>query len=128
MAGFAVPVLPFAVPWPGLFLRSSLFDQAARAGSAVPEPLRLAHLTGLADLPNDAGRLTVSDNRGTLFARGDVTATATWADDWLPGAVAALVAAAHCLGYGLGRRRARFGVAARMEVPARVRLGPGPVD
>jgi len=33
VAGFAVPVLPFAAPWPGLFLRSTLLDQASRAGS-----------------------------------------------------------------------------------------------
>ena len=111
----------------GLFLRSTLLDEAARVGSAVPEPLRLAHLTGLADLLNDAGRLTVSGNQGTLFARGAVTATVIWADSWLPVAVTALVAAVLGLGYGLGRRPARFATDATMEVPAKVSLGPGPL-
>ena len=39
LAGFTVTVLPFAAPWPGLFLRSTLLDQVARVGSAVPESL-----------------------------------------------------------------------------------------
>ena len=79
-----MPVLPFAAPWPGVFVRSTLLDQVSRAGSAVPESLRLAHLTGLADLLNDAGRLTLPGDAGSLFARGDVTAAATWATGWLP--------------------------------------------
>jgi hypothetical protein len=60
--------LPFAAPWPGLFVRSILLDQATRAGSAVPESLRLAHLTGLADLLNDRGQLRASGNAGSLSA------------------------------------------------------------
>ena len=106
VAGFAVPVLPFAAPWPGLFVRSTLLDQAARAGSAVPESLRLAHLTGLADLLNDAGRLTASGNEGSLFARGDVTAAATWATDWLPVLLAVVLAALTGAGYIVGAARA----------------------
>lgn len=134
LAGFAVPVLPFAAPRPGLFLRSTLLDQASRAGSAVPESLRLAHLTGIADLLNDVGKLTVSGDQGTLFARGDVTATATWADGWLPIAVAVALAAVLCLGFAAGRRRARSGAAAgawtvtRPEAGAVAGPGPGPLE
>jgi hypothetical protein len=112
VAGFAVPVLPFAAPWPGLFLRSTLLDQVSRAGSAVPESLRLAHLTGLADLLNDAGQLTVSGNEGTLFARGDVTATATWATGWLPVAVALVLAAFLGSAFAIGLLQAKPGVPA----------------
>ena len=97
-AGFAVPVLPFALTDPGSFFRATVLDQASRAGSAVPGPLRLAHLTGLADLLNDAGRLTVPGRASSLFAQGDVTAAATWATGWLP--VLAAVAAAALLGLG----------------------------
>jgi hypothetical protein len=110
VAGFAVPVLPFAAPWPGLFVRSTLLDQVSRAGSAVPDSLRLAHLTGLVGLLNDAGQLTVSDNEGTLFARGDVTATATWATGWLPVAVALVIAAFLGLAFAVGRLAAKSGV------------------
>ena len=107
VAGFAVPVLPFAVRWPGLFLRSTVLDQASRTGSAVPESLRLAHLTGLATVLNDAGQLTVSGNEGTLFARADVAAAATWATGWLPTALAVAFAVLLCLGYAVGRTRGR---------------------
>jgi hypothetical protein len=105
VAGFTVPVLPFAAPWPGLFVRSTLLDQATRAGSAVPESLRLAHLTGLADLLDDAGRLTASGKEGSLFARGDVTAAATWATGWLPVLLAVVLAALIGAGYFVGAAR-----------------------
>ena len=136
VAGFALPVLPFAAPWPGLFVRSTLLDQVARAGSAVPEPLRLAHLTGLVDLLNDAGRLTVSGNEGSLFARGDVTAAATWATGWLSVLLAVVLAALIGAGYAVGSARAarmrRIAAAAEPVTPARAALGalegPGPLE
>jgi hypothetical protein len=107
LAGFAVPVLPFAARWPGRFLRSTVLDQASRTGSAVPESLRLAHLTGLSAVLSDAGRLTVSGNEATLFARDDVTAASTWATGWLPVALAVVVAGLLGLCYAVGRSRAR---------------------
>jgi hypothetical protein len=109
LAGFALPVLPFAAASPGVFVRSTVLDQASRAGSAVSESLRLAHLTGLADLLNDAGRLTAGTDAGSLFARGDVTAAATWATGWLPVLAGAALAAALGLGLAAGRRGARSG-------------------
>jgi len=132
VAGFAVPVLPFAAPWPGLFLRSTLLDQAWRAGSPVPESLRLAHLTGLADLLNDAGQLTVPGNAGSLFARGDVTAAATWATEWLPVVLAVVLAALLGLGYVAGYVRARRGVLADAGAGTWTGTGtpgsPGPLE
>jgi hypothetical protein len=139
LAGFTVTVLPFAAPWPGLFVRSTLLDQVARVGSAVPESLRLAHLTGLADLLNDAGRLTASGNEGSLFARGDVTAAATWATDWLPVLLAVVLAALIGVGFVVGAARAarvvRIDQAAQPgRTAARAALGlgalggPGPLE
>ena len=128
LAGFAVPVLPFAAPWPGLFIRSTLLDQASRAGSAVPESLRLAHLTGLAGLLDDAGRLTLAGHASSLFARGDVTAAATWATGPLPVLLAVAVATLIGLGYLIGRTRARpapGGTAARADTAAGA---PGPLE
>jgi hypothetical protein len=136
VAGFTVTVLPFAAPWPDLFVRSTLLDQATRAGSAVPESLRLAHLTGLADLLNDAGRLTASGNEGSLFARGDVTAAATWATGRLPVLLAVVLAALIGAGYIVGAARPasvpRTGQAAEAgRTSARAALGtpggPGPL-
>jgi hypothetical protein len=111
LAGFALPVLPFAAGGPTVFVRSTVLDQASRAGSAVPEPLRLAHLTGLADLLNDAGRLTAGSDAGSLFARGDVTAAATWATGWLPVLTAAVLAAVLVLGLAAYWRGASSGAA-----------------
>lgn len=130
ITGFAVPVLPFAAPWPGVFVRSTLLDQVSRAGSPVPESLRLAHLTGLADLLNDAGRLTVPGDASSLFARGDVTAAATWATGWLPAGVAVVLAALIGLGYVVGHARARPGDAADAGADAwtgATSAGPGPL-
>ena len=104
-AGFLLPVLPFAASAPVTFFRSTVTDQASRAGSAVTEPLRLAHLTGLVDLLGVAGRLALSGDAGSLFARRDVTAPATWATGWPPVLLAALLAVT----LGLGCARASRG-------------------
>jgi Glycosyltransferase family 87 len=111
-AGFALPVLPFAAADPGTFIRSTLLDQASRAGSAVPESLRLASLTGLTAWLNEAGRLTVSAGTHSMFALGDVTAAASWATRWLPVLAAIVGAAALALGYAAGTARARDAVRA----------------
>ena len=111
VAGFAVPVLPFVAAGPGLYLRSTLLDQASRAGSAVPASMRLAHITGLIDILNGRGQITLHSGTHSLFASGGVATTATASAGWAP----FIVAGGH-------RRRARprLPVAARPLVPARV--------
>jgi alpha-1,2-mannosyltransferase len=101
VAGFAVPVLPFAVTGPGLFVRSTLFDQAVRAGSSVPDSLRLAHITGLIDILNDQGQLTLRSGTHSLFASGGTAAIQTTSAGWAPFILAALVIAVIALGYTL---------------------------
>ncbi len=99
VAGFAVPVLPFAAAGPGLYLRSTLLDQASRAGSAVPASLRLAHITGLIDVLNGKGQITLHSGTHSLFASRGVAATATTGAGWAPFLVAAIVAAVLAVGY-----------------------------
>jgi alpha-1,2-mannosyltransferase len=99
VAGFAVPILPFAAAGPGLYLRSTLLDQASRAGSAVPASLRLAHITGLIDVLNGKGQINLHSGTHSLFASGGVAATATTSAGWAPFIVASLVAAVLALGY-----------------------------
>jgi alpha-1,2-mannosyltransferase len=139
VAGFAVPVLPFAAPGLAAFSRSTLLDQVSRAGSAVTEPLRLAHLSGLAAALDNDGRLTLTAGSSSLFARGDVTATATWATTWLPVLAALTIAALLGLGYAAASRSA--GARGRATAPADLTLadrapesaapaeggGPGPL-
>jgi hypothetical protein len=98
-AGFVVPVLPFAAAGPGLYLRSTLLDQASRAGSAVPASMRLAHITGLIDILNDRGQITLHSGTHSLFASGGVASTATAGAGWAPFIVAGVIAAVLALGY-----------------------------
>jgi alpha-1,2-mannosyltransferase len=99
VAGFAVPVLPFVAAGPGLYLRSTLLDQASRAGSEVPTSMRLAHITGLIDILNGKGQITLHAGTHSLFASGGVATTATASAGWAPFIVAAVIAAVLALGY-----------------------------
>jgi alpha-1,2-mannosyltransferase len=101
VAGFAVPVLPFAVTVPGLFVRSTLFDQAVRAGSAVPASLRLAHITGLIDILNGKGQFSLHSGTPSLFVTSGTATAATTSADWAPFILSALVVAVIGLGYTL---------------------------
>jgi alpha-1,2-mannosyltransferase len=98
-AGFVVPVLPFAAAGPGLYLRSTLLDQASRAGSAVPASLRLAHITGLIDILNAKGQINLHSGTHSLFASRSVAATPTASAGWAPFIVAGIAAAVLALGY-----------------------------
>jgi hypothetical protein len=99
--GFAVPVLPFAVTGPGLFVRSTLLDQAVRAGSAVPESLRLAHITGLIDILNGRGQLTLHAGTHSLFVSGGTATVQTTSAGWTPFIVAMVVIVVVALGYAV---------------------------
>jgi alpha-1,2-mannosyltransferase len=85
--GFLVPVLPFALSAPAGFVRSTLTDQAAREGSYVPLSMRLAHVTGLIDILNGQGHLSLHAGTHSLFASGGAAATSTTGAGWLPFAV-----------------------------------------
>jgi alpha-1,2-mannosyltransferase len=99
LAGFAVPVLPFTAAGPGLYLRSTLLDQASRAGSAVPASLRLAHITGLIDILNANGQINLHSGTHSLFASGGAAATPTTSAGWASFIVAGVAAAVLALGY-----------------------------
>jgi hypothetical protein len=98
-AGFAIPVLPFLLTAPSAFVRSTLFDQAARAGSYVPISLRLAHITGLIDFLNTKGHFTLNAGTHSLFAGGGAAATSSASVGWLPYVVAVLFIAVLVIGY-----------------------------
>jgi alpha-1,2-mannosyltransferase len=99
VAGFAVPVLPFVAAGPGLYLRSTLLDQASRAGTEVPTSMRLAHITGLIDILNGRGQITLHSGTHSLFASGGVASTATASAGWAPFILAGVIAAVLALGY-----------------------------
>ncbi len=73
--GFAVPLAPFALAAPGTLWRSTIIDQVARTGTAVPVAVRLAHLTGLIDILTVHGHLAVLDGGAlSIYAAGKLGA------------------------------------------------------
>ena len=99
IAGFVVPVLPFFAFAPAAFVRSTLFDQATRAGSSVPVSLRLAHLTGLIDVLNGGGHFSLTAGVHSLLTGSGAAATSNASVGWLPYVVALLGAGVLAIGY-----------------------------
>jgi alpha-1,2-mannosyltransferase len=98
-AGFILPVAPFALAAPGVFVRSTLLDQASRVGTFIPLSLRLAHLTGLIDVLNSGGRLSLNAGAHSLFAGSMVASIFSVSAGWLPFAVTVIAVAAIAAGY-----------------------------
>lgn len=101
LAGFLVPLLPFVLPAPVTFVRSTLLDQAARAGSHVPMSMRLAHITGLIDFLNAEGHLSFTSGTHSLFASGGAAATPSTSAGSLPYVVAVMAIIVVAAGYVL---------------------------
>ncbi|HEY1699956.1 MAG TPA: hypothetical protein VGG75_09635 [Trebonia sp.] len=58
IVGFVIPVAALAGDAPLAFIRSTVFDQAARLGESTPLNVRAAYLTGVMDIINAAGKLS----------------------------------------------------------------------
>jgi hypothetical protein len=68
-AGFIVPVAPFLLAAPMTFLRSTISDQAVRDGGASASvSARLANITGLIDILNTKGKLSLNAGAHSMFA------------------------------------------------------------
>ncbi len=105
-AGFAVPVAAFFASAPMTFLRSTIFDQADRVGSTVPISVRLANLTGLIDILNTKGQISLNAGAHSMFAGG---ASASISESsqlgWLPLVAAVMLVAVVVVGYAWQSRR-----------------------
>ena len=105
-AGFIVPVAPFLLSAPATFLRSTITDQAARTGSAVSIGIRLANLTGLIDIFNNKGRISLNAGAHSMYAAG---ASASIGDSsslgWLPVVATVALIAVVAVGYSWQNRR-----------------------
>jgi len=106
VVGFGVSTGPFIAAAPVTFIRSTIFDQAAREGSAVAFGVRLANLTGLIDVYNESGRLRLDPGANSMFAAG---ASAGVGDShsigWVPIVAALVLAGALVAGYAWQSRR-----------------------
>jgi hypothetical protein len=99
-AGFVLPVLPFLASAPMTFIRSTVSDQAARAGSAVSTGIRLANLTGLIDILNNQGRVSLNAGAHSMFAAGALAGLGSSSSlGWPPILAAALLAGVIAAGY-----------------------------
>ena len=105
VAGFALPAAPFVLAAPVTFIHSTLLYQASRVGTFVPVSLRLAHVTGLVDVLNGAGKLSLHAGAHSLFARSVLAGISSASTGWLPLAVTAVLVAAIAIGYLRERRR-----------------------
>jgi hypothetical protein len=105
-AGFIIPVAPFLASAPLTLIRSTITDQAARTGSAVSMGVRLANLTGLIDIFNNKGRISLNAGAHSMYAAG---ASANLGDSsslgWLPVIAAVALAALVAVGYTWQNRR-----------------------
>jgi hypothetical protein len=111
-AGFVLPMLPFLASAPMTFIRSTVTDQAVRTGSSVSTGIRLANLTGLIDILNNQGGLTLNAGAHSMFAAGALAGLGSSSGlGWLPILATALLAGVIAAGYiRQGRRLSQLEV------------------
>ena len=104
--GFGVPAAPFLIATPLAFIRSTIFDQADRQGTAVSLGVRLANLTGLIDVYTPKGKFTLNPGGYSMFAAFDSgNVSGARSIGWLPLLVAVVIAAEIAVGYAVQSRR-----------------------
>jgi hypothetical protein len=106
VVGFVVPTAPFLVTAPVTFIRSTIFDQAAREGSAVAFGVKMANLTGLIDIYSDTGKLMLNAGANSMFAAGEQAGIGdAHSIGWLPILAAIVLIALLVVGYVRQGRR-----------------------
>lgn len=100
VAGFVLPVAPLALAAPAAFARGTLLDQASRVGTHIPLSLRLAHVTGLIDVLNAGGKLSLLAGSQSLYAQSLTAGISTVSAGWLPFVLIAAFIAVIAVGYG----------------------------
>jgi hypothetical protein len=106
VVGFLVPAAPFLITAPVTFIRSTVFDQAAREGSAVAFGVKLANLTGLIDFYSDTGKLMLNAGANSMFAAGEHAGIGdSHSIGWLPILAAIVLIALLVVGYARQGRR-----------------------
>ncbi|HXL92607.1 MAG TPA: hypothetical protein VN969_27040 [Streptosporangiaceae bacterium] len=104
VGAFIVALVPFGMYGPMTFFRSTIVYQAARVGSYTPMSLRLAHITGLIDVMNYFGTMTLTAGSQSLYAQAVDADTAPSTPGVVPYLVTAILVAVIAAGFYLGRR------------------------
>ena len=106
VVGFVVPTAPFLATAPVTFIRSTIFDQAARQGSAVAFGVKMANLTGLIDVYSNSGKLMLNAGANSMFAAGEEAGIGdSHSIGWLPLLAAVVLIALLVVGYARQGRR-----------------------
>jgi hypothetical protein len=106
VVGFVVPAAPFLVTAPVTFIRSTIFDQAAREGTPVAFGVKMANLTGLIDFYSDTGKLMLNAGANSMFAAGEEAGIGdAHSIGWLPILAAIVLIALLVVGYVRQGRR-----------------------
>ena len=106
VVGFVIPAAPFLVTAPVTFIRSTIFDQAAREGSPVAFGVKMANLTGLIDVYSDTGKLMLNAGANSMFAAGEGAGIGdAHSIGWLPVLAAIVLIALLVVGYVRQGRR-----------------------
>lgn len=106
VVGFVVPTAPFLITAPVTFIRSTIFDQAAREGSAVAFGVKMANLTGLIDVYSNSGKLMLNAGANSMFSAGEEAGIGdSHSIGWLPLLAAVVLLAALVVGYARQGRR-----------------------
>jgi alpha-1,2-mannosyltransferase len=103
-AGFIVPMAPFLLAAPVTLIRATISDQAVRSAGEVSPGVgvRLANITGLIDILNNKGQLSLTAGAHSMFA-ADATANLSgsssvgWLAIMLTGALVAVIAVCYVL-------------------------------
>jgi alpha-1,2-mannosyltransferase len=101
-AGFIVPIAPFLAAAPITLLRATISDQAVRDGGASASlGVRLANITGLIDILNTRGNLSLNAGAHSMFAAlasaNPPSSTASWLAIMLTGALVSAIATCYAL-------------------------------
>jgi glycosyl transferase family 87 len=102
-AGFLIPVAWFIHVAPGAFFSDTIVYQAVRVGARPPTVLRLAHITGLIDILNYYGQVTLTAGGNSLFANSTTADSASGQLHVWPYLAALLFAALIAAGFLLRR-------------------------
>jgi alpha-1,2-mannosyltransferase len=104
IGAFVIPLLPFVAYGPMTFFRSTIVYQAARVGTYTPLSLRLAHITGLIDVLNIAGGLSLRAGSQSLYGQAVDADTAPAMPHVVPYVIMLVLVAVIGAGFYLGRR------------------------
>jgi hypothetical protein len=105
-AAFGASVVVFFAAAPATFIRATITDQAARLGSGVPISVRLANLTGVIDIMNTKGKISLNAGAQSMFAGGAVPNVSESSQlGWLPVVATIALVAVIAVGYTWQSRR-----------------------